>query len=281
MTYREIAVIDPIQRDITEPAPVIQWIGLDQLVIDERYQRPLQRSSWSAIRKIASEFMWSRFSAVLVAPIEGGRYAIIDGQHRVHAAAMIGIKQVPAMIVLIRAEEQAKVFVDVNTKRVTIHPVTIHPATIFKAALTAREDWAVKSAEAVEAAGCRLLTSPTALKDRKPGDLMSIKLVRVAVESGKAWAVTESLRALLEFEPSSVANFSDLILAPLVTAVSTFPPLTSDHLVRVFRHRRPALIVETAYRFADQSGTNRGTEARNAFAVMIKKGFLEEASHAA
>jgi hypothetical protein len=273
MSYREIEIPKRVQRAISEPAPVLQWLKVADLVVDERYQRPLQSSNWASIHKIAADFMWSRFSAVLVAPIEGGRYAIIDGQHRTHAAAMIGIEAVPAMIVMIHAHEQAKAFVDVNTRR-----VAIHPATIFKAALAAREEWAVNAVEAVQAAGCRLLTSPTALRDRKPGDIMSIALIRGAVASGKSWAVTESLKALMEFEPNSVANFSDLILAPLVQAVSSFPPMTHDVLVRAFKTRRPAIVVEAAYRLADLEKKPRVPEAKAMFAALIRKTLLEGAS---
>lgn len=265
--YREIQIPEPLARDITEPAPVIQWLSMDQLVIDERYQRPLQAANWTAIRKIAAEFMWSRFSAVLVAPIEGGRYAIIDGQHRVHAAAMIGIKQVPAMIVMIRAEEQAKAFVDVNTKR-----VTIHPTAIYKAALAAGEDWAVRSEAAVAEAGCRLVTRPVALSNRKPGDLMCMALVRDLVMSSRGWAVTTTLQGLRAFdEKGDVALYADIILKPLMLAVASFGALDAESVRKALTLRKPFLVIETAHRYAESAGTNKAQEAKNAFALMIKK----------
>lgn len=264
--YREIQIPQPMARDITEPAPVIQWLSMDQLVIDERYQRPLQAANWTAIRKIAAEFMWSRFSAVLVAPIEGGRYAIIDGQHRVHAAAMIGIKQVPAMIVMIRAEEQAKAFVDVNTKT-----VRIHANTLFKAALAAGDDWAVRAQAAVQAAGCRMLTHPTPMQDRKPGDVQSIMLIKGLIEEGRDWAVTVSLKALMDFEPTNAVNFSDAVLKPLMSAVAGFGEVDADLLVRAFRVRRPLLVVDAALRLAGVEGTNRAVTVKNAFRALIKK----------
>jgi hypothetical protein len=66
---------------------MLQWLALDRLVIDDAYQRPLLPGTWKSIEKIAANFQWSRFSPVLVAPIAGGLFAVIDGQHRVHAAA--------------------------------------------------------------------------------------------------------------------------------------------------------------------------------------------------
>src|SRR5690606_16959607 len=55
-----------------------------------------------------------RFAPVLCAPIEGGLYSIIDGQHRVHAAAMCGVEAVPCQIVQIDKQEQAASFAAVN-----------------------------------------------------------------------------------------------------------------------------------------------------------------------
>ena len=39
------------------------------------------------LRRIAEQFDWRLFAPVIVAPIEGGLFAVIDGQHRTHAAA--------------------------------------------------------------------------------------------------------------------------------------------------------------------------------------------------
>ena len=101
-----------------QPAPQMLWVEIDQLVIDDRYQRPLNAGNRSAIRRIAGAFRWSRFSPIIVAPIEGGRYALIDGQHRAHAAALCGIESIPAMVALVAPEEQAQAFIEINTRQI-------------------------------------------------------------------------------------------------------------------------------------------------------------------
>jgi ParB-like nuclease domain len=149
MTHRGIHVDGrPIFAAEPGPAPMLHWLPIDRLIIDEAYQRPLGRNNWLAIEKIAANFQWSRFGPVLVAPITGGLYAIIDGQHRCHAAAMCGITEVPAMVVQVGIEEQSRAFAWVNSQ--TIKVTLFH---VYKAALAAKEDWAIRADAAVAGGG--------------------------------------------------------------------------------------------------------------------------------
>jgi ParB-like nuclease domain len=130
------------------PAPVLQWIPLDRLVIDDDYQRPLGKANWAAIQKIADAFAWSRFQPLLVAPVAGGQFAVIDGQHRAHAAMLCGIPEVPAVAVQVDLAEQSSAFAWVNSQQIRVS--VFH---ILKAALAAGEDWAVRADRCVAAGG--------------------------------------------------------------------------------------------------------------------------------
>lgn len=143
ISYRKIAFSKADRPADLAPGPaaILQWIEIDLLVIDDSYQRELKQQNWKAIRKIASGFRWSMFSPVFVSPVEGGLYAIIDGQHRTHAAAICGFKQVPCQIVHMSRSEQAAAFAAVNG---TVTQVTAHQ--VLKAALAANEKWAVDAA---------------------------------------------------------------------------------------------------------------------------------------
>ena len=89
MTYRSIEVSHlPPVVPVDQAAPMLAWIKIADLAIDDDYQRPLNPGNWLAIRKIAEAFRWGRFGPVLVSPIEAGRFAVIDGQHCCHAAAL-------------------------------------------------------------------------------------------------------------------------------------------------------------------------------------------------
>src|SRR4051812_451900 len=80
-------------------APKLDWIAISALVIDRQYQREITKLGRKNIRHIAENFHWSMFTTVMVAPIGGGKYAIVDGQHRTTAAALVGIEKVPCQMV--------------------------------------------------------------------------------------------------------------------------------------------------------------------------------------
>src|SRR5688500_473120 len=98
----------------TGAAPMLQWLPIDQLVVDDSYQRPIQGGGKVNVQRIAENSRWSRFAPVVVSPVEGGKYAIVDGQHRTTAAALAGMSDVPCQIIVASAREQAEAFSAIN-----------------------------------------------------------------------------------------------------------------------------------------------------------------------
>ena len=230
-----------------QPAPMLEWVPISKIVMDDDYQRELKPNNWAAIRRIAANFHWSRFSPVLLAPIEGGLYSCIDGQHRAHAAAICGFDKVPAMITTVSKAEQARAFVHVNGSQIR---VSNHQ--VYRAALAAREPWAVACCDAVAAAGCHLMmNNATLAKDKKPGQVFCIALIRKLVEGGHGGAVTAGLRALRQYEPDKVALYADYVLTPWLTAVAAEPRFVHADLVAVLRKRSPYNVIEAAERVAE------------------------------
>jgi hypothetical protein len=130
------------------PVPYMQWVRVDKLVIDRSYQRSISRAGSVNIARIAEYFEWSKFSPVIVAPIEGGLFPIIDGQHRATAAALRGVPEVPCEIVHIDRTRQAEAFAAINgnTTKVT-------PQIVYYARLTGRDPGAQEMARVLSAAG--------------------------------------------------------------------------------------------------------------------------------
>lgn len=271
--FRSIDVSDMQPASLApQPAPQMLWVELDQLVIDDRYQRPLGVGNRAAIKQIAKDFRWSRFSPVIVAPIEGGRYAIIDGQHRAHAAALCGITSIPAMVALVAPEEQAQAFIDINTRQ-----IRVSGHQVYRAALTAGEPWAVACDAAVKAAGCRLMGSPQRTAAKKPGQVFAIALIRKLVEAGHGKAVTRGLAAMLQYDPESVPNMSDALLAPWLGAVSE-TSASVDQLLAALHARRPWLVIEAADQMAEQDQKPKAAMRRSFFAAMIRQAKREGAA---
>lgn len=194
---RPVVVAPPPRGLKLDPgaAPMLQWVAIADLVIDDGYQRELRGSNWTAIRRIAGRFRWSRFSPVLVAPVEGGKYALIDGQHRTHAAAMCGFEHVPAQIVQMTREEQAASFAAVNG--MITHVTSVN---VFKARVAEGEPAALEALEVARQAGCRLLQYIPSAASRRPGDIVGPKTFLALVAQRGPQAVTAALSALMSAE---------------------------------------------------------------------------------
>ena len=206
------------------PAPMLQWIRIEQLVVDDGYQRELKPGNWAAIQRIAQQFKWSRFSPVFVAPVEGGLFAIIDGQHRTHAAAICGMTEVPCQVVQMTVEEQAASFAAVNG---LVTKVT--PWQIYKAALAAGADWARECAAICSAADCRLMTTNMPTDSKKAGEIYALGLIRSYQEKGKGRLVTFALAALRGSEAGvEPAMWSNEVLKPYLAAFVERPWLMSQ-----------------------------------------------------
>jgi hypothetical protein len=202
------------------PAPMLQWLEIDLLVVDDSYQRELKAGNWKAIHRIATGFRWSRFSPVFVAPVEGGLYAIIDGQHRVHGAKMAGIESVPCQVVHMTRQEQAAAFAAVNGE---VTKVTAWQ--VFKAALTAGEGWAVEAASAASEAGCELMTGNVSSWTKQPKQIYAVTGFRRVLAAYKRANVIAALGAIAKAEGfrDSPESWDGGILLPVLAACAQRP----------------------------------------------------------
>lgn len=261
----DLAGMTPVEP-VSQPAPQLMWIAVADLVIDDRYQRPLNAGNIAAIRRIATDFRWARFSPVLVAPVPGGRYALIDGQHRAHAAALCGIESIPAMVVLVAPEEQALAFIQINTSQ-----IRVGSHNLLRAALSAGEPWAIECRDRVAAAGCRLMTANWSQNSKKPGMIFCVDAIRRLVDAGHGAAVTTGLDALLRYKPDATANFHNALLVPYLAAVGECGG-TADEWLAVLRHRNPWHIFEAADRWAETNGKPRAQTRKRFFMDAYRKG---------
>lgn len=124
------AFAKPVSAPDPGPAPMLQWIPVSDLVVDQTYQRNIRGAGKSNVRKIAANFRWSCFAPVVVSPVNGGKFAIVDGQHRTTAAALIGIDMVPCQVIVATAAEQALAFKEINGATTAMSRQAIHAAAL-------------------------------------------------------------------------------------------------------------------------------------------------------
>lgn len=124
------AAIPPVELELA-------FVDVNALFVDGSYQRDVDARGRKHIARIAAYFDWRKFAPLMVAPAPGGRFAVIDGQHRAAAAKARGIESLPALIVPIARQAQAASFAAVNgdVRRMTA-------CQVYKAALAAGDEWA-------------------------------------------------------------------------------------------------------------------------------------------
>ena len=267
--FRAINVTDIAQiSPKDQPAPMLQWVPVESLVIDDSYQRQLSRQNWASIMRIAENFHWSRFTPVLVAPVEGGKFAIIDGQHRTHAAAICGFPEVPAMVVHMPRAEQARAFSWVNGQTIRITQYQI-----LRAALAAGENWAMRADAACATAGCKLMTFHQSSGVKKARQIFSVKLVADLIRRNQDMVVTKALNALVAIDGSNrVALYSDCIIRPLMMALAANPHLMTVDLPAVLQSYDPFKVIDAAANLRADGGT---LSDKDAFAKLMDKQLLE------
>lgn len=212
----DISAMKPVEREGigAGAVPELRWLPIADLVIDETFQRPIERHGWQAIRRIAEGFTWGKFAPVIAAPIVGGKYSLIDGQHRTHAAALCGFAHVPAMVVVLAPADQAASFAAING-----NVTRISAFHVLKAALAAGEGWAVRARDAVAAGGCELMTYHPSASAKRPRQIYAIGCIRRFTDKSRADVIRAGLGALASLPGATVDHFSEGILSPWLAAI--------------------------------------------------------------
>lgn len=171
--------------------PTLRWIKISELVVDPGYQRDLGVNGQRNITKIARDFDWSKFAPVIVAPIDGKRYAVVDGQHRTTAAALRKIKEVPCQVIVADRGKQAAAFVAINASVTAMSPMQVHAAK-----LAAGDPEAARLTKLCATAGVTILRYPVQTKNQKVGETMSVGMLYRALTKFGADVLTTALSCI-------------------------------------------------------------------------------------
>lgn len=197
---RKIDVSPRVRCEPKRDFPEIGYVRIDRLRIDDAYQRPIVRGhGWRHIEKIAEKFDWNLFVPIVVARLPDNLFALIDGQHRAHAAYLAGFDEVPCIIRDMASKEQAAAFVAINS-----NVTRMSGFNVYKAALAAGEEWAVEADRVVAAAGCQLMRGNRSAAQKKAREVYAVALVKRMVARGAGRVVTDCLSGLAN---SSVGDY--------------------------------------------------------------------------
>lgn len=159
-------------------------VNLDKLVVDGRYQRPVEEKR---VAKIVGEFDPKLLGTLELSERKNGTFAIIDGQHRFEALKKVGRKTVPALVHRgLDSKAEADLFARTNMGRKPLSPIQRFRAQVF-----AGDPRAVAISKLVTEAGFKVDYNESAT------ELGAIRSV-VALEKAYSHHGEEHVRFLLE-----------------------------------------------------------------------------------
>jgi hypothetical protein len=213
------------------PAPMMNWLEIHLLVVDDSYQRAMGSLAWRHIISIADSFDWSKFTPVIVAPVEGGFYAIIDGQHRTTAAFLHNIKKVPCCIVQADRAQQAAAFAAINAK-----VTRLRHNNIFHAELQAGDAFAARVANVAERAGVKIPRHKMSRKDMPLNGIVAVSSLKSIIATYGDEVVITALQCIIETGDGNPYMLQGVLMRALSEVLSQRPLWreAGDALFRVF-----------------------------------------------
>ena len=203
--------------------PQLQWIAIDKLVVDMAYQRSISGRGRKNVRDIAANFRWSRFSPVIVSPVVGGRYAIIDGQHRCTAAAARGYLEVPCQVIIADQREQADAFKAINGHVTAIGPLQVHAS-----AVVAGDAEALEIERICKIAQVRVLRSNRTSSNMKAGDTCAVHAIKKVRRSFGDQILLRTLQSITLTSNNVPGAVNSVLVSALAAALAELPDLVAD-----------------------------------------------------
>jgi hypothetical protein len=200
------------------PAPFLEWIEIEKLVVDDTYQREIGRRGTANVHQISENFDWSKFAPVVVAPIEGGLFAIVDGQHRTTAAILRSQKKVPCQVVQADRAKQAAAYAAVNGN---ITKTTAQQ--LYHAKVAAQDPEALRLAEVCAASGVEVIRRNAVQSQIKIGQTQAVgALLRCLTLYGRDTLIT-ALQCITQTADGNAGFVRATIIEPVCEVLNENP----------------------------------------------------------
>ena len=212
--------------------PTLEWVPLDRLEIDERYQRATDSpKSMRLVRGMVLCWDWRLCAPLIVSRREDGRLFVVDGQHRLAGARERGdLPHLPCVIAMHADHaDEANTFVALNLKR-----QKLSQGDVFNASLAAGDEAAAVVLDLVERAGLSFARSHSP-QSWKPGQLFCGPALMRHVRAHGGEAVSNALVALSEAYAGQVLTRGATIINALMliyTNDAKRPEFDPDHFIK-------------------------------------------------
>jgi hypothetical protein len=196
--------------------PRIVWLGLELLEVDHTYQREIGEGGQTHINRIVRAFNWNCYQPIIITERTDGRYAVIDGQHRLEAARKHPlIDSLPCYIIdAPDVAVQAHVFVQVNSAR-----RSLTSSQKFFASLAAGEKTAVALKKICDDAQVTILRGPPG-KATPPRALLGPLIAQRLVQRFGVRAVRNAMQLLSETHGQTAGAFRSATISALTRIVA-------------------------------------------------------------
>lgn len=161
----------------------------------------------------------------MVAPVEGAKFAIIDGQQRTTAAALAGFDEVPCQIVGVSGGDQAFAFTTINEPGRSPSRLTSQ-ATSFLAS----EPQAIQLAEVCSRAGVELLRYPVPVGRQAAGQTMAIGAIAQCLKRYGEETLITALHCITQTTNNRPGALSARTIKAICAILGNDPPLRDSGL---------------------------------------------------
>lgn len=252
-----------INRAIGE-RPALEWVSVDLIDVDSNYQREVKPA---LVDKILRRFTWAKFGAIVLSRQDGGRFAVVEGQHRWKAASLHpDVKEVPAVIVShddVAGEAQS--FLAINRDRMAVTAVEQ-----YWAGLTAGDDAAIAISRVLQSAGCDVVP---AQGHYRPNLTNSIGAVGRCLQRYGDKATRRALLVIRAAWPDDAKALRGTLITALARIIRANDKTVADpELVAAIRPQSIAQLTAHAEAFRKLSGGSAETAITKAIVEIYNKG---------
>lgn len=216
------------------PQPTLEWIAVNKMIVDPAYQRDAtgQRSK-KLIATIAREFRWARCQPLMVTPRDGGKFAILDGQHRRAGAMKAGIGALPCMVVPAGSiEAEADAFIRLNDSRIRIDPYRMHHSRVV-----AGDPDAVLIKSVCDRAGVVIPRYPKDRANIAPNETLALEAIRRGIRLYEPPTVILALSAMAQAYAEARAQLRAALLRGVCLFIWNLPTSADkERLVRALEN---------------------------------------------